>query len=217
MKNLETPAVKIAVYGAQSSIGYALLVEALARQFETTLVLNDLNAIDARPGLSTVQGDPFDPISVSQSIAGKDAVVSVLPSQGGAQQFEHTFKAVTALLDGLPIAGVKRLLLIGDFTWLDADGGISEPLRQLQDRLTGSPVVWTLFDAPTVSEQALSLDHLRDPTSAPQPQQAQLLRSFASQVVDEVCHADNMHQRIRIHPQATVAQSPSDVDVMPQP
>ncbi len=217
MKNLETPAVKIAVYGAQNSIGHALLVEALARQFETTVVLDDLNAIDARPGLSTVHGDPSDPISVSQSIAGKDAVISVLPGHGAHNQFEDTFKAVTALLDGLPIAGVKRLLLVGDFTWLDATSALSEPLQQLQDRLTGSPVVWTLFDAPAVSDPLLSSGDQRDAAGEFQPQQAQLLRSFANQVVDEVCHADNMHQRIRIHPQVTAVQSPSDVDVMPQP
>ncbi len=213
MKNLETPAVKIAVYGAQSSLGHALMVEALARQFETTLVLDDLNAVDARPGLSTIQGDPTDSISVSQSIAGKDAVISVLPSQRGGDPYAHTVNAVTALLDGLPIAGVKRLLLIGDFTWLDSGDGISEALRQLQERLTGSPVVWTLFDAPV-----LSADNAPDTASNAQSPHAQLLRSFATQVVDEVCHADNMHQRIRIHTEATVvAQSRNDVDVMPQP
>jgi hypothetical protein len=195
MKNLETPAVKLAVYGAQSSIGHALMVEALARQFETTLVLDDLNAVDARPGLSTIQGDLYDPISVSQSIAGKDAVVCVLTTTGGADALQHTAKAVTALLDGLPVAGVKRLLLIGDFTWLDnTDASAS----QLQERLTNSPVVWTLFDAPEVTDQP------------------PLLSSFASQVVDEVCHADNMHQRIRIHGQTNQPVQP-EVDVMPQP
>lgn len=176
------------------------MVEALARQFETTLVLDDLNAVDARPGLRTVQGDLFDPISVSQSIAGKDAVVCVLPTDKADTQFQHTFKAVVALLDGLPVAGVKRLLLVGDFTWLESGaGGLSEPLQQLQDRLTASPVVWTLFDAPSGDTEA------------------QLLSSFASQVVDEVCHAENMHQRIRIHSKATEAAQAAEVDVLPQP
>ncbi|MGY4531938.1 uncharacterized protein YbjT (DUF2867 family) [Pseudomonas sp. TE3786] len=199
MKNLETPAVKLAVYGAQSSVGNALMVEALARQFETTLVLDDLNAVAARPGLSTVQGDLFDPISVSQSIAGKDAVVCVLPTGNADTRFHQTFKAVAALLDGLPVAGVKRLLLVGDFSWLDdSTASLSEPLQQLQDRLTGSPVVWTLFDAPSADDDV------------------QQLGSFAGQVVDEVCHADNMHQRIRIHSQASQTVQ-TDIDVMPQP
>ncbi len=200
MKNLETPAVKLAVYGAQSSVGNALMVEALARQFETTLVLDDLNAVTARPGLSTVQGDLFDPISVSQSIAGKDAVVCVLPTDKADTQFHQTFKAVTALLDGLPVAGVKRLLLVGDFAWLDEGStGLAEPLQQLQDRLTASPVVWTLFDAPSGDTE---------PT---------LLGSFASQVIDEVCHAENMHQRIRIHSKPSQAAPAAEIDVMPQP
>ncbi len=200
MKNLETPAVKLAVYGAQSSTGNALMVEALARQFETTLILDDLNAVSARPGLSTIQGDLYDAISVSHSIAGKDAVIVVLPASDHDHQFESTFKAVTALLDGLPVAGVKRLLLVGDFTWLDGgDDGMTEPLGHLKDRLTASPVVWTLFDAPAAEVQG------------------DALTSFTAQVIDEVCHAEHMHQRIRIHAQPTAAPNPVDVDVMPQP
>lgn len=200
MKNLETPAVKLAIYGAQSNVGNALMVEALARQFEATLVLDDLNAVQARPGLRTIQGDLFDSISVSQSIAGRDAVVCVLPTDRADTEFHQTFKAITALLDGLPVAGVKRLLLVGDFAWLDGgDDGMTPPLQQLQERLTASPLVWTLFDAPSGDSEP------------------QVLASFAGQVVDEVCHADNMHQRIRIHSQASPAAPTADVDVMPQP
>lgn len=199
MKNLETPAVKLAVYGAQSAVGNALMVEALARQFETTLVLDDLNAVTARPGLSTVQGDLHDAISVSQSIAGKDAVVVVLPADSSGD-FKRTFSAVTALLDGLPVAGVKRLLLVGDFTWLDSLNDDSpQPLKHLEERLTSSPVVWTLLDAP----------------SADTPEA--LLVGYASTVVDEVCHAENMHQRIRVRSEPSVALTTNEVDVMPQP
>lgn len=199
MKNLETPAVKLAVYGAQSAVGNALMVEALARQFETTLVLDDLNAVAARPGLSTVQGDLHDAISVSQSIAGKDAVVVVLPADPG-DDFQGTSSAVTALLDGLPVAGVKRLLLVGDFTWLDsANDSAPQPLKQLEERLTSSPVVWTLFDAPDADASAA------------------VLGGFASSVVEEVCHAENMHQRIRVRSEPSVALTANEVDVLPQP
>lgn len=199
MKNLETPAVKLAVYGAQSAVGNALMVEALARQFETTLVLDDLNAVAARPGLSTVQGDLYDAISVSQSIAGKDAVVVVLPADPGGDA-QVTFSAVTALLDGLPVAGVKRLLLVGDFSWLDGlDGQSPQPLKHLEERLTASPVVWTLLDAPAAD--------------APDS----LLSGFASTVIDEVCHAENMHQRIRVRSEPRVALSANEVDVLPNP
>ena len=199
MKNLETPAVKLAVFGAQSAVGNALMVEALARQFETTLVLDDLNAVAARPGLSTIQGDLHDAISVSQSIAGKDAVVVVLPAEDKSD-FQRTFSAVTALLDGLPVAGVKRLLLVGDFSWLDGlNEQSSQPLKHLEERLTSSPVVWTLLDAP-VSDAS--------------PAQ---LNGFASTVIDEVCHAENMHQRIRVRSEPHVAMSANEVDVLPNP
>lgn len=201
MKNLETPAVKLAVYGAQSDVGHALMVEALARQFETTLVLDDLNAVDARPGLSTIQGDLHDAISVSQSIAGKDAVLVVLPAASGGEgtDFQRQFTAIAALLDGLPVAGVKRLLVVGDFSWLDGLNDSSpQPLKHLQERLTGSPVVWTLFDTPAAGDSAL-------------------LGGYAATVIDEVCHAENMHQRIRVRSEPNVALSANQVDVLPNP
>ena len=199
MKNLETPAVKLAVYGAQSAVGNALMVEALARQFETTLVLDDLNAVAARPGLSTIQGNLHDAISVSQSIAGKDAVVVALPADDSGD-LHSTFSAVSALLDGLPVAGVKRLLLVGDFSWLDGLNDQSpQPLKHFEERLTSSPVVWTLFDAPAADASP------------------SVLGGFASSVVEEVCHAENMHQRIRVRSEPSVAQTANEVDVLPQP
>ena len=45
MKNAETPAVKVVLYGAMSSLGSALMAELLRRQHEVIAILDDLTAL----------------------------------------------------------------------------------------------------------------------------------------------------------------------------
>ena len=74
MKNAETPAIKVVLYGAMSSLGGALMAEMLRRQHEVIAILDDLTALAPRPGLRTKTGDLFDPERVKQSVAGASAV-----------------------------------------------------------------------------------------------------------------------------------------------
>lgn len=202
MKNLETPATKLALYGAGGALGSALLVEALGRQHEVTAILDDLNALPSRPGIRTKHGDLFDALSVSQSVAGMDAVICVLCSDGlpGApenpriRQFDQVFRAISALLDGLALAGVRRLLLVDAFAWLDA-GEHPQPARHLEQRLLASPLAWTLVDRPLQVDATLRLDDFLHPGDNP----ALLnLRRFAAGLLDELLLALHVHQRIQI-------------------
>ena len=77
MLNAETPRLKFALYGAHDDLGSALLVELLSRQHEAVALLDDLNSLSARPGLRTKPGDPFDPLSVSESVADECGDLSV--------------------------------------------------------------------------------------------------------------------------------------------
>lgn len=215
MKNLETPARKIAIYGALGAVGSALMVEGLSRQYETTAILDDLNAITSRPGIRAKNGDLLDPISVSQSVAGMDAVVCVLPSAlpPADDDFAQLFRAVNALLEGLTLAQVSRLLLIGNFAWMDAnadaDALIDTPAQHLQDRLTESPVVWTLIDAPSVGESAVDFDRLAAASGdkQPEPLVAQLQR-FAAGALDELELNLHVHCRLQLIDQQTGLSKP---------
>lgn len=202
MKNLETPTTKLALYGALGSIGNALMVEALHRQYETTAVLDDLNAINSRPGIRAKSGNLFEAVSVSQSVAGMDAVICVLASDhldagasnASAAGAERLSNAVTALLDGLVVAGVKRLLLIGDFNWMEHPSAVGEYIQQ---RLTGSPVAWTLVEAPEVADDLLQFDELTQPAREPGGP-VDVLQRFAAGALDELELCLHVHCRLHL-------------------
>ncbi|MEK1904510.1 MAG: NAD(P)H-binding protein [Pseudomonas sp.] len=210
MKNLETPATKLAIYGASGTVGSALLVEALSRQYEVTAILSDLNALPSRPGIRTQQGNLFDALSVSQNVAGKDAVICVLCSEclpagtqnRSAHEFEQVYDAVSALLDGLALAGVRRLLLVDGFAWLDeADDGLPQPAHHLQNRLLDSQIAWTLVDTPAQADERLSLGNFLHPSDVA----VHGLRQFAAGLLDELMLALHVRQRIRIYSTAEEA------------
>lgn len=196
MKNLETPATKLAVYGARGSLGSAVLVEALHRQYEATAIVDELNALQARPGLRTKGGTPSDALEVSRAAAGMDAVVCLLSEElpGDARDdFQLVFKTLLALLDGLEVAGVKRLLVVDDFAWLDEGGGAAAPVRHLRERLIASPLAWTLVEAPVRPDETLGPDDFLQPSEA-----AQALRRFAAGLLDEMNLALHVRERVRI-------------------
>ncbi len=206
MNNLETPILKFALYGAQSSLGSALLVELLSRQHEGIAILDDLNALSARPGLRAKPGDLFDALSVSESVAGADGVIGVLssprlpagnspdPAAGSRRQRD----AVEALVQGMPRVKVDRLVLIGDFDWLDApDGATRGSAEEIGRLLRDSPLRWTLVNAPTV-EEGLSIDDLGSPGGTPDDALRARLLSFAACVVDELVEPRHLGQRMKV-------------------
>lgn len=202
MKNLETPATKLAIYGARSSLGSAVLVEALHRQYETTAILDDLNALRARPGLRTKGGTPDDAMEVSRSVAGMDAVICLLgealPNEARGD-FQRVFRTLLALLDGLEVAGVKRLLVVDHFTWLDEGSGLTPaPGRHLRERLIASPLTWTLVEAPARLGETLGPDDFLQPSAA-----GLALRRFAAGLLDEMNLALHVRERVRLEERGT--------------
>ncbi|MDH4612502.1 NAD(P)H-binding protein [Pseudomonas sp. BN102] len=207
MKNLETPAVKLAIYGAQGALGSALLVEALHRQYEATAVLSDLNSVTARPGIRAKTGNLFDALSVSQSVVGKDAVVCVLsstrlpagPVDSGDRAFHKVFSAVSALIDGLSIAGVKRLMVIDRLLWLEQSPDSPAPAAEyLQQRLLRSDLQWTLVETPPEADEPLEFDDFVHAPESNKAKPVEHLRRFAAGALDELMLGLHLRQRVRI-------------------
>lgn len=173
MKNAETPAVKVVLYGAMSSLGSALMAELLRRQHEVIAILDDLTALAPRPGLRTKSGDLLDAERVNQSVAGSSAVICLLNATGLPLSSDHVEKsvvlgpveqvlAVDALIDGLQAANVSRLFVIGEFEALD-DPENADPLQrhaaeEVHEALQSSPLHWTLVNAPR-SVAGLTIEH----------------------------------------------------------
>lgn len=194
MLNAETPRLKFVLFGAHSSLGNALLCELLTRQHEVVAVVDDLNSMTARPGLRSKPGDLFDATSVAQSVAGMDAVLCLLDSpelpHGPEHQARSLYRAVEALLVGMPRVDVDRLLLIGDLPRLTGD---AEGEAALQ-RLAAHPLRWTLVEA-TADGADLSIEDFAGKL-APGSREERL-RRIAAGIVDELENPQHIHEQMR--------------------
>lgn len=199
MLNAETPRLKFALYGAHSSLGNAVTCELLTRQHEVVALVDDLNSMTVRPGLRAKTGDLFDAVSVSQSVAGMDAVICLyespsVPTASGAPataQRQDFYQAVDALLSGLPKVGVERLLLVAD---LSSHGEAPEVAAALQ-RIAVHPMKWTLVDAETDGED-LSLEDFADLEGLGDDDRRVQLRRIAAGMVDELERPQHLHQQV---------------------
>ena len=151
MKNAETPVFKLVLFGAQSSLGSALMVELLSRQHEVTAVVDDLNRHAPRPGLHFKIGGLGDADQAEQGAAGGSAVIALLSALASGDLAAQG-RMSEALVAGLSRTTIRRVLLVGDFDVLDAPGKYTEAERecvdQVVDALQRSPLHWTLINAP---------------------------------------------------------------------
>jgi len=154
VKNAETPVFKLVLFGAESSLGNALMTELLARQHEVIAVVDDLNRHTPRPGLHFKIGGLDDADQAEQSAAGGSAAIALLAPGDLAAQARMS----DALVAGLARTTIRRLLLVGDFEVLDAPGQYAEVERvwadQVVDRLQRSTLRWTLINRPPALPEA---------------------------------------------------------------
>ncbi|MCW3150447.1 NAD(P)H-binding protein [Stutzerimonas stutzeri] len=191
MLNAETPRLKFALYGAHSNLGHALLVELLSRQHEAVALLDDLNSIAARPGLRTKPGDLFDPVHVSQSVAGMDAVICLLDASPLTAAAD-CHQVVDALLLGLKRVQVNRLLLIADFPAIEEQPEVAAALH----RLATHPLRWTLVDTPATADAPVSIETLASAAGQGESNPHRQLQRIAAGIVDELEQPQHIHQRI---------------------
>lgn len=116
--------MKIALFGAGGTIGSRITREALQRGHEVTAVSRDPAKITLKHAkLHTVRGDALDPVSITAAVLGQDAVISAFgPGHHGDPQ--DVVKAAQALVAGVKLAGVKRLLVVGGAGGLEVKPGL---------------------------------------------------------------------------------------------
>ncbi|ASE20407.1 NADH-flavin reductase [Pseudomonas protegens] len=219
MKNAETPVVKLVLYGAMSSLGSALMAESLRRQHEVIAILDDLTALAPRPGLRAKGGDLFDPDRVKQSVAGSSAVICLLDAPdlpgsttpGQAPDPVNQVRAVDALIEGMQGAGIRRLMLVGEFSVLDnPPSSTSLPhhaAQEILDALRSSALDWTLINAPR-GVAGLGIEHFNQVGDSLEPGLAEPLRRLngvAIGISDEL--RLNLHLREHVSFIATQPQA----------
>jgi putative NADH-flavin reductase len=114
--------MNIALLGATGTIGKRIADEALRRGHEVTAILRDPKKL-ADDRIKAVQGDVTDVASLIKTVAGHDAVISAVGPSHGAPPTLPAY-AARALVQALPKAGVKRLLVVGGAGSLEVKPGL---------------------------------------------------------------------------------------------
>jgi len=150
--------MKILVFGAGGAIGQEITAELLRRGHSVVAVTRTGAPVDGQD-VQVIQGDAADPASVATLAQGVDAVVSAVgPRRGSEDDEESLVGAARGLVDGLRMAGTRRLVVVGGAGSLrshPASGWStrrsstrpgSRPrwrTRRRWTRSTGQPMTWT--------------------------------------------------------------------------
>ncbi|MBH1934612.1 NAD(P)H-binding protein [Streptomyces sp. AV19] len=107
---------KIALFGANGTIGSRVLREALDRGHQVTAVVRDPSKVTVEhPALTVVTGDVLDPKSVAAAAQGQDVVVSAVGGGDGPGHLATIEPAAESLVEGLRMLGdaAPRLIAVG--------------------------------------------------------------------------------------------------------
>jgi putative NADH-flavin reductase len=116
--------MQIAVFGASGTIGQRITQEALFRGHQVKAIVRDPARLPlAHPRLTLAVGDILDSARVAQTIVGSDVVVSAI-GPAGSESVQVLVDAAHALINSLPQAGVKRLVVVGGAGSLEVAPGI---------------------------------------------------------------------------------------------
>lgn len=137
--------MKILLIGASGMVGSRVAAEARNRGHELTGV--------TRSGAGdTKVADASDSSAVAELAAGHDAVVlAIAPPRDGSPQLEPLLAAGRGVLDGLRLAHVRRLIIVGGAGSLEVAPGV---------RLVDTPDFPDLYKGEALAQNAL-LDLLR--------------------------------------------------------
>lgn len=106
---------KIALFGANGTIGSRVLREALDRGHQVTAVVRDPSKLSEAPGLTVVTGDVLDPKSVAAVAEGQDVVVSAVGGGDGPGHIATIEPAAKSLVAGVRTLGdaAPRIIAVG--------------------------------------------------------------------------------------------------------
>lgn len=122
--------MRIAVFGANGGTGRLLVADALEAGHELTALTrhpDDFPISHAR--LTVVAGDVLDPSAVIGVVGGQDAVLSALGVPFGRKEITVYSRGITAIIDAMRAAGVRRLACVSSsatdpaFAHEDTGGG----------------------------------------------------------------------------------------------
>jgi len=121
--------MRLLVFGATGGTGRALLSQGQEQGHEMTAFVRNPAALEARPGLTIVEGDVTDAAAVSRAVAGHEAILSVLGPRGG--QYGVLPGGVQNIVAAMSQAGVRRLIHVSSFGVGDSRAQMGWVARQI--------------------------------------------------------------------------------------
>lgn len=105
----------VVLIGASGFVGSAILNESLNRGHHVTAVVRHADKITVtHPNLTVVEADATQPDTLARLARGKDAVISAYnPGWGNPRQYEEVLAGYPRIIEGVKLAGVGRLLIVG--------------------------------------------------------------------------------------------------------
>ncbi len=104
--------MKIALFGASGNIGKRIGREALERGHEVTALVRHVSRSE-NSRMRAVYANITDPAAVASVIAGHDAVINAVGPAGNAAGDSMLVLTAKSLLEALPRAKVRRLIIVG--------------------------------------------------------------------------------------------------------
>ena len=134
----------------RGAIGQEITAELLRRGHSVVAVTRTGIPIEG-VDVQVIQGDAADPAAVSVLAQGVDAVVSAAgPRRGRENDEENLVGAARGLVEGLRMAGTRRLVVVG------GAGSLERRSRPAAGRHAGFPPAWK----PTALAHAKALDEV---------------------------------------------------------
>ena len=118
--------MRLVLFGATGNVGQRVAAEALRRGHEVVGVVRDPAAVKSPdPRVRLVKGDATNADNIAEIVRGADAVVSAISPRPNARGLPApSLRAnARALIKGLRVAGVKRVLYVGGASSLEVAPG----------------------------------------------------------------------------------------------
>jgi putative NADH-flavin reductase len=192
--------MKLFVIGATGRTGSEIVRLALSRGHDVTAFARSPEKIPPAPSLSSVRGDPHDPVSIASALTGHDAVLSAIGPHPRDVLRPSTLltDCARATVEAMKTTGVARLAIVSAGVLFPRSGlyfalfrllatNHVRDLRSMEHVVRTSGLEWTIARPPRLTKSPRSTYHARA-GAMPDDRHAMSFRAVAAFMLDSVEH-----------------------------